>query len=741
MQSRYSKRKCYSFGTIGLITLILAPKSYAATVYCSDANCIQNNIASNTEIILENDISLTPQGDGNTVFSVVTGGITGLIIDGNGYTVGFPSATGGNGHVFVIAGAGTSTIMTIKNMNIKNAYDINGGNFDWCSTCSSEDNRGGAIYNAGELTLQDVTFTSCTAFLAQTDTSQSGGGAIYNTGTLYAYDTTYTSCSGKFGGAIFTTGTATFYSAMFADNECTNMSPCTNQNEDIYGTITCYSSCLAPNYGISQGLAIVEADAGSPSCTMFSSCSTCPAGTFLSDDYATSESECTSCGSGQISEAGSKECTSCAIGKYASNDPTESGGGLTTQVSLGATVCNSCPPAYKGIAAGSIVCVACSEKTSSIAGSSTCELCNAGYYEDTTIDDTNENCIECGTEGFTCDSVDMKLTTLKIDPSYFRISELSYEPAEIRPCPMGATACAGGRNFSDNGNSYCNEGYYGPLCNVCVKNYFYDAALNSCEKCENSTLSPPFIAFIVIVVAITFGVVLWCLRRTENLTEKVQTSLNAVSNADLNSAKEALDSMESGKDDDNNAEAKKSSFFFKLKPKLKIMIVFAQLVSQMGFNLSFNEFPTGYAKFLSVFEFANLNLFQVIPFECLRETAYYTKLFTTTMLPLVIGLIILLIMRFIYKNNGDKRRFMFSLFLSLAYLVLPSCSSTILSFFKCDYFQDNETAYMQVSICIVITVVIFCSFLKNSYRHANFIRTLHQYRKLTYFSLARLITV
>ena len=35
-------------------------------------------------------------------------------------------------------------------------------------------------------------------------------------------------------------------------------------------------------------------------------------------------------------------------------------------------------------------------------------------------------------------------------------------------CPLFG-ACSGGTNFTDNGDSYCEEGYMGPLCAVVSK--------------------------------------------------------------------------------------------------------------------------------------------------------------------------------------------------------------------------------------------------------------------------------
>ena len=93
--------------------------------------------------------------------------------------------------------------------------------------------------------------------------------------------------------------------------------------------------------------------------------------------------------------------------------------------------------------------------------------CDKDYFLDETMPAAStSNCRACPKEGVTCDETGGKLTKLLLNPGYFRISEFTHLDDEIRACPMSTRSCAGGRNFSGGGDSYCHKGYEGPLCEV-----------------------------------------------------------------------------------------------------------------------------------------------------------------------------------------------------------------------------------------------------------------------------------
>jgi hypothetical protein len=61
---------------------------------------------------------------------------------------------------------------------------------------------------------------------------------------------------------------------------------------------------------------------------------------------------------------------------------TEDSGGLSYQVTQGATTCNDCPAGYKSTSNGLIVCDHCSVGYYSESGSSSCTICPVGTYSD-----------------------------------------------------------------------------------------------------------------------------------------------------------------------------------------------------------------------------------------------------------------------------------------------------------------------------------------------------------------------
>jgi hypothetical protein len=143
-------------------------------------------------------------------------------------------------------------------------------------------------------------------------------------------------------------------------------------------------------------------------------------------------------------------------------------------------------------------------------------------------------------------------------------------------------------------------------------------------------------------------------------------------------------------DDDDGDEPQEQSFWTRIKPKLKIMIAFCQLVSSMGFNIGVN-IPDHYTSVLSVLSFSGLDFFDVMPLDCLVETNYYSHVVVNTAGPIFIVLV-LMMLRCCFRRTGGN--VFFSLILLLLYLVLPSSSSSILRVYKCDHFPDTDEWFL-----------------------------------------------
>ena len=101
-------------------------------------------IANNAYITLGNDIELKAGGGKATAFTIDQ--VTGLTIDGAGYTLGFASSLSTNGRIFYISGGAS---VTMVDLTLANGYQY------------TTDAYGGAIIIADRSTLE---MTSCTLY-------------------------------------------------------------------------------------------------------------------------------------------------------------------------------------------------------------------------------------------------------------------------------------------------------------------------------------------------------------------------------------------------------------------------------------------------------------------------------------------------------------------------------------------------------------------------------------------------
>jgi hypothetical protein len=130
-----------------------------------------------------------------------------------------------------------------------------------------------------------------------------------------------------------------------------------------------------------------------------------------------------------------------------------------SQVLTGAVSCNDCPVGYYADTLSTIVCKQCASIEYSYLGASECSLCAAGYFVDPHIDDDSEHCSKCEDTGTDCDKDGTAfLGNLPVAKRYWRISN---ESTEILMCVPISQGCAGGSNFTEGGNGYCNTGYEG----------------------------------------------------------------------------------------------------------------------------------------------------------------------------------------------------------------------------------------------------------------------------------------
>jgi hypothetical protein len=206
--------------------------------------------------------------------------------------------------------------------------------------CYAKAGSGGGVYVAnGEVTISQTSITN-------NYVTRHGGGLFVSSGDVTATnnDISGNSDDTDVGVEIYYGGGALAVSDLqISDYASTS----------IEGTLFCTSSCLIGQYG---NCTVLDSSSQLSACYVNCACSNCSAGTFSSSDGSTTPGDCEACPTGYYSNEGSSECTSCPLGRFATDNVSDTGGGLIHQVSSGATICNACPVGYFASSKSTIVC-------------------------------------------------------------------------------------------------------------------------------------------------------------------------------------------------------------------------------------------------------------------------------------------------------------------------------------------------------------------------------------------------
>ncbi|GMI22709.1 hypothetical protein TeGR_g13157 [Tetraparma gracilis] len=410
------------------------------------------------------------------------------------------------------------------------------------------------------------------------------------------------------------------------------------------------SSCTTCEPGsYPEGTGCVTCDPGFYAAFGVSSCSPCEPGfvataskSAFCDPCAAgthsngARTECDACAPGTVSALGEATCTPCEVGKFAP------GSGLT-----GCTFCDD-----KEVLKGSTT-------DGDGATSAAACVCGEGEYADA---DAGE-CIAVF-EGMSDSTFGMTVTNMELEPGFWRATRAS---KELLPC-LNAGHCKGGAEPSET----CSEGYEGPLCAVCSEDY---AATGSgadlqCKECAGSATAT--IAIGALVFAIVVGLFAYRLFYTRSSTElSANDKLGLV--ADL---------------------------IQRYQPPVKIFLAYFQIVCQLSFvyDLRFPKVFTGLLNSISTV--ANLDFVAYMPVGCVAATNFHSSLVGYTLGPLVAFAAMLLLY---WAKKGSKPEFanrLFSYFLALTFLLLPSVSIKIFSTFACRIFDDGYGSFLKVDYSI-----------------------------------------
>ena len=263
-----------------------------------------------------------------------------------------------------------------------------------------------------------------------------------------------------------------------------------------------------------------------------------------------------------------------------------------------------------------------------LTGKDVCEACEAGKYS--LAFSESAECNLCPPDSATCGGGDALVTA----DGWWRTDILS---DDIRRCPMERN-CKGGTNTSFLGK--CREGSEGPLCGVCIPN-FYNAGYE-CRACEDST-SKEFISIITLAVMLCAAVA-WKVRvarahRDETLLQSVWFAFANIVHGQ----------------------------------RAKIAWQTIQITSSIAWTTSI-KWPEPFKSFSELL--TNLAELSLIPLDCISQINYWRELVIATVMPVGIVALAWLFARLAPNRvSSEKKAVTFTLF--VAFVVLPMVSTKI----------------------------------------------------------------
>ena len=301
---------------------------------------------------------------------------------------------------------------------------------------------------------------------------------------------------------------------------------------------------------------------------------------------------------------------------------------------------------------------------------------------------------------------------IAVSPGYWRLSPLT---VDMLPCPF-PDACVGGNGNDSAGTrasighgrrlsaetslqtvsldptSGCALGYQGPLCGVCLVDYYFDHTKQACLNCVGQgplqlsiTIIPPLIVLLVVL-----GVILFI---PDMFKKKCTASNNAIDGREI---EEPLPVPPSAPSSSTKmigwvAGILSSDHTKKLMPKLKILISVYQIICSFPFALVL-EFPTNTGVFFHIFSFVNLSATAFGSPACyMTSFDYFYRLLVTTLVPMVVFSVVIFAFfpihlwysRLFGTDNAALIARYSSCILLLAYIFLPNVTTFTFGAFNC----------------------------------------------------------
>ncbi len=425
--------------------------------------------------------------------------------------------------------------------------------------------------------------------------------------------------------------------------ECTEGSA-TNRT----GSITC-SPCEFNTFQASKGAAVCTAcpRGTSSSGESQTSCPLCPIGT-----YGDGSGTCTSCAAGRHApDRGSTTCFLCLAGKFSPERAVD---------------CITCGTNFFTPRAGAGSCTGCPPQSRSNELNTMCE-CPLGTYA--TSDDESIRCDECPS-GAECDTTGLTAFTMLATDGFWRSDNQSLSYYQ---CLVSGHCVDGG----------CAANRAGPLCAVCADGYREDTTGQACSPCpSHSAAVGGSIGFTILIIA-----ALLCVFYAMWIAESKHIRKN--------------DPWKKVKPYTKEARVAPSwTYNFKL-----ILGYFQVATSLLG--LADIPWPTYFTRFIRYFDFVNFDFVPWGSVECVATLTFYDKLLLYAILPpCVLALLAAVPYTLLYVQDrmdfSDsptwriqrklRRRKVMKLLVFALFLMYPTISARVLSFFVCR--DINGTRYL-----------------------------------------------
>ncbi|GMI11479.1 hypothetical protein TrLO_g5191 [Triparma laevis f. longispina] len=441
-------------------------------------------------------------------------------------------------------------------------------------------------------------------------------------------------------------------------------------------------------------------------------CVFCPAGKINpSTTGSSSSSVCEDCSAGTGESVTSTVCESCVAGKYgpAGFGCHDCGRGKYSDV-VAATAetqcklclqgkssplegapshCEGCPERTYAPGEGYAMCVVCPPFQTAKEDQTGCTT-YSGYYRD---DSKGQSVLV--PPGVSQDTPGMTLKTLDLKPGYWRTSVNS---TEIIPC-LNSKHCMGGPNITD----LCNEGYTGPLCAVCDKNYAGTGSgktltCNVCSGDATFTIAVYTVGYFLIASLLLISYC--CCFRDGGGPDAAEEAI-PISTGRSTASSSLENRVSRARTVTASAKAKYNTFMKAKGPILKVLLSYYQIVTMLPFVLDL-KFPPIFTSLTDVFgSIVNLNFVSLMPLGCIMQSDFHHQMIGYTLVPLIIGGLMILAYNFLKRKPSTVglSNEIFALFLFMTFLILPTVSIQIFSTFACRDFEDG-TSYLKVDYSI-----------------------------------------